>query len=161
MMQEMLGISRKPIRVAKAYASWFVAILFMYLMLRWRFPEIFKINATGALVGAGIAALWAIITIIRAIRSANKGIFYEKPANRTTWEKRRDLTFIITEIFIPFVIGYFILSIIKVSKSELNMTNAVWSLIFFVLWVFYFICSAGYFFLEWHYGAKFYDLQSK
>ena len=162
MMQNMLGISRKPIRVAKAYAIWFVATLFMYLILRLRFSErVGKINATGALVGAGIAVLWSIITLIKAIRSANKGVFYEKPANRTAWEKRRDLTLIITEIFIPFVIGYFILSRIKDSNPKLNMTNAVWSLILLILSGFYFICSTGYFLLEWHYGTKFYDIQSK
>lgn len=147
--------NRAPIRCARSNACWSIGFLMMYLILRFRFPEMVgKLDFVGITVGVIIGVLWSLVTLVRAYILAKKGVFVEKPNLNNRWY----LIWIIFEILIPFTLGYCILLAIRACKLGFDFSDAVWSLIFSILLTFFSVSSAGYYFLEWFFAKKFYDI---
>lgn len=147
--------NRAPIRLARSNAYWSFGVIMMYLILRFRVPEMVgKLDSVGITVGLIIGVLWSLVTLVRASILAKKGVFVDKP----NLNKRWSLIWLIVEILIPFTLGYCILLATRACKLGFDFSNAVWSLIFFVLLTFFSVSSAGYYFLEWFFARKFYDI---
>lgn len=154
----MKDLLEKPntsqIRIARSYAYWSFGVILMYLITRFRFPErVGKLDFVGITVGIIIGALWSLVTLIRVYISAKKGVFVDKSNLSYPWS----LILLIIEILIPFTVAYFILLAIRTFKVDFDFSNSLWSMILFVLWTFFTISSAGYYYLEWSFGKKFYD----
>lgn len=149
-----------PIRLIKFYAYWSAATIYIYLLLRFIYhgPErVGKLELIGIMAGATIGTIWSIITLIRAFLLARKGIFVDSRNRNSRWR----LFWIVIEILIPFAVGYCFLLFVKANKADLQFSDALWSLILFVLFTYFFVSSIGYYFLEWHFGKKFFDKPDK
>ena len=159
-MKELLNNFNKPIRLTKFYAYWSAATIYMYLLLRFIYPgpeRVGKLELIGFMAGATIGTIWSIITLIRAFLLARKGIFVDS----RTRNSRLRLVWVVIEIFIPISLGYFTLLIAKAIKIDFNFYNAVWSLILFVFFTFFFVSSIGYYFLEQKFDKNFFDKPDK
>ncbi|MFA5252551.1 MAG: hypothetical protein WC454_08210 [Phycisphaerae bacterium] len=153
-MNGLLNKPNTPLRLAGSYVRWSAAIVLMYLMARFIFPRnIGKLDFVGVTVGAVIGTLWSFTALVRAFWGAKKGIFVENQNRSRQWR----FIWIVIEVLIPFTLGYCVLLLAKANKINFNFYDAVWSLIYFVFFAFFFVSGNGYYFLEWHFGKKFYD----
>jgi hypothetical protein len=155
-MSDLLNKPNMPLRIAEWNAIWSVAVVLMYLILRVRFGErVGHLETTGILVGVTIGTIWAIVTLVRAFLLARKGIFVESWNRLRTYNWK--LFWVIVEIAIPFAVGYCCLLFAKAKITDFKFSDAIVSLILFLLFTYLSASSLGYYFLEWLFGRKFFD----
>jgi len=143
-----------PVRLAGFYIRCSAWTVLAYLMARFIFPgNIGRLDFVGVTVGAVIGTLWSFTALIRAFWGAKKGIFTEKQNRSRQWR----FIWIVIEILIPFTLGYCVLLSAKANKVNFNFYDAIWSLIYSVVFAFFFVSGSGYYFLERHFGRKFFD----
>lgn len=147
----------KPVRLAEFNAVCSVVVVLVHLIRRFIRNTVGPLETTGIMVGIVLGVIWAVVTLIRAYLMAKKGIFAESQGYRSRWK----LMWIFIEMSIPFAIGYCCLLFARAKISGFKFSDAVWSLILFVFFTYFFVSSIGYYFLEWRFGRKFYDRPDK